>query len=82
MGLYFSLILGVDNFFILILLKGNKRGSRILNLLERFGLNDHLLKTEVTGNLNEMFNLPINHQKVLGVISEIQNMIKMSCSTC
>ena len=65
------MILGVDNFYTYIA-KGNKRGSRILNLLERFGLNDHLLKTEVTDNLNEMFNLPINHQKVLGVISEIQ----------
>lgn len=70
-GTVFSLILGVESFYTFIA-KGNKRGSRITNLLSKFGLTSRLLKIEKEYSLDELLTNKVNREKVLNVISDVQ----------
>lgn len=70
-GTVFSLILGVKYFYTYIS-KDNKRGSRIVELLSRFNLNDHLLDIDNSEGFDHLLNLSVDRKYVLGVISKIQ----------
>lgn len=70
-GTVFSLILGVKSFYTFIA-KGNKRGSRITNLLERFGLPDRLLQISDKISLSESLTNVVDREMVLNIIGDIQ----------
>lgn len=67
----FSLIMGAKNFYTYIR-RNNKRGSRIIDLLETYNLVDHLLNTELSTNYEELKANTINRKSVLDTISKEQ----------
>lgn len=62
-GSVFSIIMGTNNFFTYIS-PSNQRGSRITDLLETFGLTDHLLKPELHQTYSELSAIEVNHEQV------------------
>lgn len=63
-GTVFSLIMGAKNFYTYIRL-GNKRGSRIIDLLETYQLSNHLLNPELTISYEQLKSNSINRDQVL-----------------
>lgn len=63
-GTVFSLIMGAKNFYTYIRL-GNKRGSRIIDLLETYQLTNHLLNPELTISYEQLKSNSINRDQVL-----------------
>lgn len=63
-GTVFSLIMGAKNFYTYIRL-GNKRGSRIIDLLETYQLSNHLLNPELTILYEQLKSNSINRDQVL-----------------
>ena len=70
-GTVFSIIMGAKNFYTYIV-PGNKRGSRITDLLETFDLQDHLLPTELDKSYDELMQNKIDRSKELEIISKLQ----------
>lgn len=70
-GTVFSIIMGAKNFYTYIA-PGNKRGSRITDLLETFGLQDHLLPTELDKSYDELAQNGIDRSEELDVIRKVQ----------
>lgn len=62
-GTVFSIITGCNNFFTRIA-SDNKRGSRITDLLNTFGLNSHLLNPQLTQTFHELSKIMIDHKEV------------------
>lgn len=60
----FSLILGVDNFYAYIS-SFNKRGSRIIDLLTKFGLDNHVLQGELNRSYSDLDSFKINKHNVV-----------------
>lgn len=59
----FSLILGVDNFYTYIS-PFNNRGSRIVDLLEKFEMNNHILNGELNKSYQELDSSKVNKLNV------------------
>lgn len=68
-GTVFSIIMGVDNFFTYIA-SANRRGSRITDLLDTFGLSDHLLLQDLSDTYGSLNSRNINHVHVETIINE------------
>lgn len=68
----FSLLMGAENFYTYINPVG-KRGSRIIDLLATFELNDHLLPTGFDKSYQELTKVPINRKKVIETIENEKN---------
>lgn len=68
-GSVFSIITGTNNFFTYIS-PSNQRGSRITDLLETFGLTDHLLKQELHQTYRELSAIEVNHEQVAEIIQK------------
>lgn len=66
-GTVFSIITGANNFFTYIS-PSNQRGSRITDLLETFGLTDHLLNTDLNQTYNDLSSIKISHGRVSEII--------------
>lgn len=59
-GTVFSIITGCNNFFTRIA-NESLRGSRITDLLDKFDLNNHLLKSDMSQTYRDLTKIPINH---------------------
>lgn len=70
-GTVFSIIMGTKNFYTYIA-PGNKRGSRITDLLDMFGLQDHLLPTELDRSYDELTQNVIDRSEELDTIRKVQ----------
>lgn len=70
-GTVFSIIMGSKNFYTYIA-PGNKRGSRITDLLTLFGLKSHLLDTRLNCSYSELEKNKINREELLAVIAKEQ----------
>lgn len=71
-GTVFSLIMGTDNFFTYIA-SGNKRGVRITELLETYGLSDHLLNVDLNEDYDRLTAKKINHERIESIMDNEQN---------
>lgn len=63
----FSIIMGAKNFYTYIS-PSNGRGSRITDLLDSFGLQDHLLNPDLTDNYTRLETLKINRADIVNTI--------------
>ena len=71
-GTVFSILMGADNLFSYIH-PNNKRGSRIIDLLETFGMEDHLLPVDLNVSFAQLQSLRIDHsQKAIVIEKEKQ----------
>lgn len=68
----FSLILGVKNMFSYIY-PWNKRGSRITELLDTFGISNHLLDVDLCKSYNELMKLAIDSSEIDAIIEQQRN---------
>lgn len=68
----FSILMGANNFYSYINPK-SKRGSRITDLLETFGLEKHLLPTDFSATFEQLQQNKIEHGKVNMVIEKEKN---------
>ena len=66
-GTVFSIITGCNNFFTRIA-HDNRRGSRITDLLDTFGLSNHILSPELSQTYSELTSTVINHVLVSRVM--------------
>lgn len=66
-GTVFSILMGADNLFSYIS-PNNKRGSRITDLLDTFGMQEHLLPTELNVSFAQLQTLRINHTQKDAII--------------
>lgn len=82
-GTVFSIIMGAKCFYTYIA-PGNKRGSRIEDLLGMFSLNNHIIRDDFSRTYNELQAAAINRQHVLSVIKaekeKSENYLKISIS--
>lgn len=70
-GTVFSIIMGAKNFYTYIS-PSNKRGSRIIDLLDTFGLQNHLLSAELDRSYDELAQNGIDRSEELDTIRKIQ----------
>lgn len=68
-GTVFSIIMGTNNFFTYIS-PTNQRGSRITDLLDTFGLINHLLKTNLQQTYSELSATTISHKQIAEIIQK------------
>lgn len=68
----FSLLMGAENFYTYIS-PTSKRGSRITDLLETFGLENHLIPTDFSLTFEQLQQNKINHERVNALIVKEQN---------
>ena len=68
-GTVFSIIMGTKCFYTYIA-PGNKRGSRIEDLLGMFSLENHIIRDDFSRTYNELQADAINRQHVLSVIKD------------
>lgn len=68
----FSLLMDAENFYTYIQ-PGNKRGSRIIDLLSTFGLEDHLLSVDFSESFAKLQSRKINHIEKERIIISEQN---------
>lgn len=71
-GTVFSMIMGCKNFFSYIK-RGNKRSSRITDLLETFHLQNHLLSVDLSESYSELNSRKIDREQLLSVLREKQS---------
>lgn len=71
-GTVFSMIMGCKNFFTYIR-PGNRRSSRITDLLETFHLQDHLLNVDLSESYAELNSRNIDRDKLLSILREKQS---------
>lgn len=64
----FSLIMGANNFYSYIA-PTNKRGSRIIDLLTTFKLENHVLTGELTLSYSRLMENPINQGSIIEIIN-------------
>ena len=74
-GTVFSLILGTKNFFTHIDTK-NKRGSRIINLLETYQLTNHILTEDLTLAYSTLIQNTINRDYISTIMNKEQSLSK------
>lgn len=67
-GTVFSIIMGAKNFYSYIS-SGNKRGSRIEDLLELYSLKNHILRNDFSSSYTDLQNATIDRKQVLSVMS-------------
>lgn len=70
-GTVFSIILGANNFSTYIA-PSNNRGSRIVDLLDTYGLSNHLLLGDLSRHYSELASLSINREHVVDVMNSQQ----------
>lgn len=70
-GTVFSIITGANNFYTYIA-PANKRGSRILDLLDTFGLRDHLLPVNLKTGYTELNTRKIDHSLLIQIMKKEQ----------
>lgn len=61
-GTVFSIIMGANNFYVHI--TDNTRGSRIVNLLDTYGLSEHLLDSRLQLTCQQLMERKIDHSKI------------------
>lgn len=66
-GTVFSIITGCNNFFIRIA-DDNGRGSRIMDLLDVFGLSSHLMDSGLSQTYNELASMVVDHEHVSAIV--------------
>ena len=74
-GTVFSMIMGCKNFFTYIR-HGNRRSSRITDLLETFQLQDHLLNVDLSESYSDLNNRSIDRDKLLSILREEQSFFR------
>ena len=67
----FSIIMGTENFYTYIS-PSNGRGSRITDLLDSFGLQDHLLKSDLADNYTRLAARKINRADIVSTIETLK----------
>ena len=71
----FSLLMDAKNFYSYIH-PGNKRGSRITDLLKTFGIEDHLLSVDLSDSFTKLQSRQINHEQKSIIIKNEQRRSK------
>lgn len=71
-GTVFSMIMGCKNFFTYIR-PGNKRSSRITDLLSTFHLQDHILKSDLSASYADLDKQKIDREQLLSILREQQS---------
>ena len=70
-GTVFSVIMAAKNFFTYIS-PDNKRGSRIVDLLETLQLKNHLLDLSLTQSFSELDSVKIDREKVNDLLNSMR----------
>lgn len=72
----FSLLMGANNFFSYIN-KSSKRGSRITDLLEIFGLQDHILPIDLSIEYDTLLQCKVNKNEAERIIDIEKNKLRL-----
>lgn len=80
-GTVFSIIMNTQNFYTYIA-KGNKKGSRIIDLLNQFNIPDHLLDTSLMQTWDELSHNKIDREVVDGCYNKEQQQSQDYLNKC